>query len=65
MQTVTLSAFSNCSNVSLISGGVEFGSDLSVVKLTNAEYNKLVVDRKVNISAIYIITDTFIDAKGQ
>lgn len=58
-------AFSKCSNVTLISGDTPFASDLSVVKITNDDYNKLVVDGAINESALYVIADDHTSFRGQ
>ena len=50
--------------VSVISGDVPFSNDLSVVKLTNEEYNKLVAEEKINPAALYVITDNYTSMRG-
>ena len=50
--------------VSVISGDVPFSNDLSVVKLTNEEYNKLVAEKKINPAALYVITDNYTSMRG-
>jgi hypothetical protein len=42
-----------------------FGNQLSVRKLTNAEFKDLVIHDTVNASGLYVIADYYVDAYGQ
>lgn len=59
------SSLSTISTVSLISDDIVYSKDLSVQRLTNEEYNNLVIDGKVNLSTLYIIADDHTSFRGQ
>lgn len=42
-----------------------YSSSLSVIKLTNEEYGNLVLNDQINESALYVIDDDHVDARGQ
>ena len=42
-----------------------YSSNLSVIKLTNEEYGNLVLAGQINESALYVIDDDHMDARGQ
>ena len=53
--------------ISLFSGisSDSYSSNLSVIKLTNEEYGNLVLNDQINESALYVIDDDHVDARGQ
>lgn len=53
--------------ISLLSGisSDSYSSNLSVIKLTNEEYGNLVLNDQINESALYVIDDDHVDARGQ
>ena len=56
---------SGFSKVTLISNDVAYSRDLSVVKITDEEYYKLVDDGQINPSVLYVVDDEYLNAYYQ
>ena len=59
------SEISDFSKVTLISNDVVYSKDLSVVKITEEEYYKLVVNETTNPSVLYVVDYTYLNAYDQ
>ena len=50
------------SKVTLVSNDVAYSKDLSVIKITDEEYYKLVDDEQINPSVLYVVDDEYLNA---
>ena len=53
------------SKVTLVSNDVAYSKDLSVIKITDEEYYKLVDDEQINPSVLYVVDDEYLNAYYQ
>ena len=65
LKDVIESEISDFSKVTLISNDVVYSKDLSVVKITEEEYYKLVVNETTNPSVLYVVDYTYLNAYDQ